>query len=355
MICNQTRLLRNVAGFFFVVSIVLSASAIPASAHGIGGIGPTDSETVITSIKPPTNAFAINPIENGQKMQLTRTGNKDIVVLGVDSEPYILINSKGTFLNEKSATRIINRSTNSTVPVSESNEEFSKTSGDPRTTPKWIKQSSKQTYKWHDHRAHYMGTVPNGVTELGTSSFPILSGDSVHTINVKFVTTKKVNTTPYIGVGITLTLIIVSSLKIKKIANVLWSRIFLLSSSIVLCIFEVIHIFGYARFSDASVVQSLISSLYGTIFLMTCLLLVIKLARIKEVNNSHSFLNRHAPLLSVAGFMGLSAGSLVEYEIFTRRYLSTTLDPTLSRWLVLLVGVMSLNLLICGIKNIKHT
>src|SRR5690606_8421557 len=104
-----------------------------------------------------------------ERVELTRTNNADVVVLGVDNEPYILINEKGVFENAKSATRLINQSTSKGYSKS-SLKEFYETSDDPEQPPSWKKVSSSQSYRWHDHRAHYMGTIPSGAIDLGTSS-----------------------------------------------------------------------------------------------------------------------------------------------------------------------------------------
>jgi len=351
----KTQVSRAIAVVLSTLTVsifVLSLTSTAASAHGIGGAGPTNSKTIIKSIKPSTNSFDIVPIENGEKVKLTRTSNEDIIVLGVDKEPYILINEKGTFINEKSATRIINRSMDSSLTQEEENREYAKTSADPKQEPKWIKESSSQTYRWHDHRSHYMGSIPDDVSNLGTSSLPIMTGSGKHLVSLEFVTTDAVNSTPYLVVLIILSTIIVGSVRFKTISTFLSSRVFLTTSTVLLSIFSIIHISGYIRFSDTSIMQSLIASLYGIIFTIFCFVLSVKLFK-DRTQNWNGWLSKHSPILCGTGFLGITAGSLIEYEVFTYRYLSSSLNQTFVRTLVLLVAVLSLNILVYGLRFIK--
>lgn len=138
-----------------------------ADAHGIGGVEPSTSSAHVTSVDPATQDFAIISIENGSRVKLRKLGNTDIIVLGVSSEPYIKISSQGTFLNQKSATRLINQSTSGSTTAQNETKEFAQTSDDPNTPPVWKKVSSSDTYRWHDHRAHYMGSTVANASLLG--------------------------------------------------------------------------------------------------------------------------------------------------------------------------------------------
>jgi len=128
----------------------LAALASPASAHGIGGTQPTNYESTITSVDPATRGVRVELVDLGDRFQLTNDSDRDVVVLGYDDEPYLRVGRRGVFENVKSPATYINRSlTTITAPPR---------SADSSATPVWRRVSDGNVVRWHDHRAHWMGT-----------------------------------------------------------------------------------------------------------------------------------------------------------------------------------------------------
>jgi hypothetical protein len=73
-----------------------------------------------------------------------------LLVLGYASEPYLRIGPDGVFENTRSPATYLNRST--TISSASPKQ------ADPKATPVWRLISTGTTARWHDHRAHFMGT-----------------------------------------------------------------------------------------------------------------------------------------------------------------------------------------------------
>src|SRR5690606_28013904 len=89
-------------------------------------------------------------------------------------------------LNRKSATSIINKSTSKDFSIENFAREAAKTSDDPKTPPSWEKVSSSNSYAWHDHRTHFMGTVPSDSIDLGGGNLPVLVDSKIHQVSFSF-------------------------------------------------------------------------------------------------------------------------------------------------------------------------
>ena len=71
-------------------------------------------------------------------------------MLGYDHEPYLRVGRRGVFENTRSPATYLNRSTTiSGRPPA---------SADASAAPVWRRISSGTTARWHDHRAHFMGS-----------------------------------------------------------------------------------------------------------------------------------------------------------------------------------------------------
>ena len=83
--------------------------------------------------------------------------SQEVVVLGYDGEPYLKLNTAGTFINLNSPATYTNKRTDANVPIP---KEVTSTD-----TPNWYQLSFGDTVWWHDHRAHWMGTKPPDVVQ----------------------------------------------------------------------------------------------------------------------------------------------------------------------------------------------
>jgi hypothetical protein len=131
---------------------VLGAIANPGTAHA-DPAEPTDFRTEVVAVTPSTDAIAVT-IEGGDSfVRVAADRGVEVVVLGYDGEPYVLIDSAGdVFENARSYATYYNatRDGASAAPPSVDNA----------AEPDWAQVGSGGAWAWHDHRAHWMGGSP---------------------------------------------------------------------------------------------------------------------------------------------------------------------------------------------------
>lgn len=338
----------------FVTASMILSSPSRADAHGVGGIGPSNTTAKVTTIQPKSDDFKAESIENGNRFKITKTQSTDIVVLGVDEEQFLLFDNSGVFVNKKSATRLINQSNSTTKSVEALKREFEATSSDPNEKPVWEKLSSASSYAWHDHRSHYMGTVPKGITNLGTSQIKVKVDGEIHTITIEF--NSRSSSFPYfllIAFLIGLILVGATSYFFTNVFVRKYTQIPVTISLVAIIALESIHIFGYSVFSQRSMMSDLSSSLYGIILLLLAITSLIKVSKNRNLDWD-SKTTKLAPLLSATGFVGLSAGALLEYKILVDPYLPTVFPAWIAKFSVITIGILSAAIFALGIANIKH-
>ncbi len=124
------------------------ASADPASAHGVGGVQPSNYETRVLSITPHVTGIEVAVVDLGARLELTNHTGRDMIVLGYDDEPYLRVGPRGTFENVRSPAVYLNRTRYATDPV----PKFANSNA----FPQWRRVSTSTAARWHDHRAHWM-------------------------------------------------------------------------------------------------------------------------------------------------------------------------------------------------------
>jgi hypothetical protein len=122
--------------------------APPASAHSVSGVGATNWKSVVTSVSPQLPGLTVKLVEDGSRLEVTNHG-PEIVVQGYEGEPYLRVGPQGVFENLQSPATYLNCTRAGCAFPAGLNKD---------APPQWKKISSGQTARWHDHRAHYMGT-----------------------------------------------------------------------------------------------------------------------------------------------------------------------------------------------------
>ena len=130
------------------IAVVLTAAS-PASAHGLGGLQPTNFRSRVTHITPAVPRLSVRSVDLGTRLELTNRTGRDVVVLGYDDEPYLRVGPRGVFENRRSPAVYLNRTTRADTPVP--------ASADAKASPRWRRTGDGPTVRWHDHRAHWMG------------------------------------------------------------------------------------------------------------------------------------------------------------------------------------------------------
>jgi hypothetical protein len=147
-------ILRAAAGLLAAV-ITFVASAAPAAAHGgPGGSDPPASNyrSVIRSVEPELDGLRLRIIDAGARVELVNRTGEDVVVLGYEGEPYLRIGPDGVFENQRSPATYLNRDRQADTEVP--------ADADPEAEPEWRRLDDGPSARWHDHRAHWMGTEP---------------------------------------------------------------------------------------------------------------------------------------------------------------------------------------------------
>jgi hypothetical protein len=125
------------------------AQAGPAAAHGVGvGLRPTNYRTDVTGISPPAPGLQVRVREAGDKLELTNSSGREVLVLGYSQEPYLRVGPDGVFENRRSPTSWANRSLS---PVGKAPESY-----DPAAPPEWDRISSGTVAVWPDQRSRWV-------------------------------------------------------------------------------------------------------------------------------------------------------------------------------------------------------
>lgn len=133
-----------------VAALAPAVAATPAHAHGLGGTEPTNVETKVVAVEPSVEGVEIEAVDLGRSVELRVTGDRDVTVLGYEGEPYLRVGPDGVFENVRSPAVFQNRSLDPPADVP--------ARYDASAPPEWERVDDGATVRWHDHRAHYMGS-----------------------------------------------------------------------------------------------------------------------------------------------------------------------------------------------------
>lgn len=143
--------------------MVVLLSAAPAAAHVTNGPRPTNFRSRVVSVTPHLSDVRVRVVDLGASIELTALG-ATVVVLGYEGEPYLRVEPDGVFENLRSPATYLNQSTSGgTVPTGLDTR--------PTATPQWRRISASRTARWHDHRAHWMGSRPPPVVAASPGRF----------------------------------------------------------------------------------------------------------------------------------------------------------------------------------------
>ncbi|MFN8015768.1 MAG: hypothetical protein U0R17_04060 [Acidimicrobiia bacterium] len=347
----MAKLFSSVFLCLFLLFGIIITTPSAAYAHGVGGIDATKSNAKVSKITPNLRGVNVETVENGQRLKISLKGAADAFVLGVDGELYIRISKNGVYINQLSPTRVINQST-SNVSLSNLDAQFKSTSNDPNTKPKWKKVSSNSFYIFHDHRAHYMGSVPKGTTNLGTSTLPLKVDGKVYDIEIVFFS--KSSTSPFIPFTILFTaflFIFVIAWTKRELCLRIFNKKVAIISLFIISLFETMHVIGYLSFSQRKFFNEVGGSFYSIALIILSFICLIKLLGSNKLWKE--CLHANAPLLSATGFIGIVAGCLIEYKNVIYPYPATIFSSGLTKVLIISIGIFSALIFATSVVNIK--
>lgn len=122
--------------------------------------GPTDYQSRVVEVEPPSEGFEISMIGGDAFIRLVNAGGSLIEVIGYGGEPYLRFLPDGTIQqNERSPARYVNEDRYAIVDVPES--------ASAQAEPEWRVVATDGSYSWHDHRTHWMNPDPPPFAEPG--------------------------------------------------------------------------------------------------------------------------------------------------------------------------------------------
>lgn len=173
-------------------------------AHGGTTVSQSGYEPELSGFSPRVEGLSARLVDEGTRIELD-AGAHEVVVLGYQGEPFLLIDEGGAFENVLSPTTYLNRSIDGDEIPDEA---------DPNAEPDWEKIGDGPVIRFHDHAMH----VPPG-QELG------LRGESVFripmrvdglevTLDGRLVTLPAVSAAPWLALAAVLALVAIVSLRV---------------------------------------------------------------------------------------------------------------------------------------------
>ena len=126
------------------------------AAQGAGDVSEKNYQTKVDSVQPAVQGLQVTT-EGGDRYLVVHNGTgKAVAISGYDGEPYLRFLPSGEVVaNASSPAKYLNQirfGTPDTVTIPRSALTGAK--------PKWVRVSSGGSYKWFDHRIHWMEKQP---------------------------------------------------------------------------------------------------------------------------------------------------------------------------------------------------
>ncbi len=337
--------LRTV-GRIGAVAVLLGIAAVVVSpdradAHGIGGVRPSNYETRVLSVRPAVRGIHVSAVDLGNRLELRNTSDADVTVVGYDDEPYLRVGPRGVFENRRSPAVYLNRTRNGTAsaPVPKI--------ADPEATPEWHKLSDGTTARWHDHRAHWMGSGEAPVVQTDPASphlvqrFEVQLRRSAGTISVRGDVRWVPGPSPWPWIAAA----VVLALTIVALSRSRFASIAIGTTLVVVALSETLHVVGGWGATTVSGGTKLAASVYALGGIVVAVLALIWLVR--------RGLSAAAPLVLIAGLFVVLAGGLADITVLTKSQLPTTLSPAVARLTVTLALGLGLGLAVAGALRLR--
>jgi hypothetical protein len=135
---------------WFVIPGVAAVTMVGALVVAGGGApttgSPSNYRSRILAVEPARAGIEVRSVQMGDQLELVNRSGDPVTVLGYQDEPYLRVDAGGVHENTRSPTLQASR-------------------GDLRpgvatdVTPRWREVDGGVTVRWHDHRAHWMGSA----------------------------------------------------------------------------------------------------------------------------------------------------------------------------------------------------
>ena len=198
--------MSRLLGLIVAAAAIVLAGASPAAAHA-GGPEPDNWVAVVDSVTPAMPGVTFRLVDRGEEVELANAGSDVVTVLGYDGEPYLRIGPGGVEENARSAATYLNRTRDSHSPVPDS-------ALDPAAPPQWRQVSATPSWRWHDHRTHWMAEElppsvvdrPDGTDTVEVSRYRLdfRQGDTPATVSGRLLWVAPPPVWPWVAGGVLL-------------------------------------------------------------------------------------------------------------------------------------------------------
>ena len=332
---------RAVATVAAVIGGFLLVSAAPAGAHGLGGLKPTNYETVLQGVTPHVPGLDVRILDLGTKVELTNHARTDVVVMGYAGEPYLRVGPHGVFENRRSPATYLNRTTTITSKPP--------ASADASAPPVWQRVSSDTTARWHDHRAHFMGTAdpPEVARDPGTRHvvdnfrIPLRVGSEAVVARGQIVYEPPPSPWPWVIGAVLLAALVFVLARTRS-----WPIVFTVVLAL-LTLTEIVHVIGLWGGSSASGGTKLGESAYS---IAGILLGLVGLGWIWRKGAESA-----VPLVLVAAIFLFVAGGMADVTTLGKSQIPSTLPAGVARLLVAVTLGLGAGLSVAAAVRLRPT
>lgn len=311
-----------------------------ASAHGVGGVQPSNYQTVLAPLSPALKGVRIEPVDLGSQLELTNVGEKSVTVLGYEGEPYLRVGPAGVFRNRLSPATYANTTRNAQGAIP--------SYADASKPPEWIKISSNDWARWHDHRAHWMGTQepPKVRAEPGREQV-------VQKIRIELRRGKETSVAlgvvrwvpgssilPGLTGALILAAIVTGASRTRGADKVVMAALGIAALG------EIIHVVGAGNATTANFGAKLGASVYGLGGIAIALVALVWVARRGTT--------AAAPIVLVAGLFLVLGGGLADITVLSKSQIPSTFSPLIARLTVTLALGLGLGLTLAGALRLSR-
>jgi hypothetical protein len=131
---------------------VLAALVVAPAAAAHGGGGSKGYHSTVTEVRPALEGLTVTVLDSDDRLGLRNETGQTIVVDGYEGEPYLRFAGKRVYRNARSPATYLNEDRYGRIELP--------ATADPKAPPDWREVARGGYWEWHDHRIHWMSTIP---------------------------------------------------------------------------------------------------------------------------------------------------------------------------------------------------
>lgn len=202
---------RAIRRLLVLVALLTLVPAAPAAADPPK---PTNYRSEVLSLDPPTDALRVDIVGGDSFVHLHGARGHEVIVLGYEGEPYLRFGADGTVEeNRRSPAVLLNTARYGTIAPQPAEV-------DATAEPRWVRIATGGDHAWHDHRIHWMSTVPPPVP-VTTWTLPVLVDGRPVTVHGQYALVSAPSPLPWLAIATAVAAIVVGVALARRRAVVL--------------------------------------------------------------------------------------------------------------------------------------